>query len=272
MCIAIYKPAGEKLPSKKTLRLCNENNPDYCGYMIATGTEVLIRKGFGDVKKMLKSLRATQTYYGIVAKDCAVVLHFRIATSGLVKPQNALPFPISSKVAELQDLKLSCETGMAHNGIFWKIKAKDNLSDTQLMVRDELSKYSFDEMCELQPTLDALFDCNKVVVLNKDSKVLRFGSWIECGGSFFSNSTYLSSYGHKYGRVGTGKIQKEFQGLIDYDPTERTYDGVRYLVCLGCGRWFDEDDLVNGYCTPCFNSLCSGNCETCQNRICEERP
>ena len=276
MCIAIYKPAGVELPKKKRLKACDESNPDYSGYMIAINGTVLIRKGFKGVKRLRKSIAETERIHEINAKDYAMVLHFRIATSGLVKPQNAHPFPLSSSVRKLQELKISCETGMAHNGIFFGINAKDNLSDTQLMIKNTLSKYSFDKIKRKRKSLETLFLGNKVVFLHKTGEAEVFGSWIKDDGAYYSNSSYIPyrGYNYKWERTDTGYKYRSYNNLVDFPKNSEGYwfeddkiyeldydaegEASSYKECVLCGQWVHEKEMINDHCEQCLDYLSKG--------------
>ena len=92
MCIIAYKPQNVAMPSKKLLQICFNNNPDGAGYMIASGGNVIYRKGFMDFGGFYSSLTSAIKRYG---EDVPYVLHFRISTQAGVNKQCCHPFPLS---------------------------------------------------------------------------------------------------------------------------------------------------------------------------------
>lgn len=201
MCVICYKPVGEVLPTTQAFYTMIHNNPDGAGYMLALGDTVLIKKGFISPKKLLKSIRDSLSYYNVDEKDISIVIHARIATSGLVKPENCHPFPLSSQVSDLQALQFNCDTGVAHNGNLGNTKG--NLSDTQVFIKDILSKFTFKDLLK-SPTHELLlktFSYDRLLVLHKDSRVFKSGIWKKDRGLFWSNDSY--TYVQAYKRNNT---------------------------------------------------------------------
>jgi len=244
MCIIAYKPAGVDHPTKAVLKNCIEYNPDYCGYMVATGTEVLIRKGFGGLRALRKSITRVERDYGIDTKEFPVVYHFRIATSGLVKPQNSHPFPVSSSVKDLQSCFMSAAVGMAHNGIISGVGKEKNISDTQLFVRDFMSNFSFEELKSerIKNLMELGIDGDRVIVLDGSGDIVSWGDWEESEKVWYSNDTYKESAWAGYGaRYYTGQARNHYSGK-----------GVTtYKACKGCGKVYADYLLSDGFCASC---------------------
>lgn len=108
----------KKTVSKKRLEICFANNPDGAGYMFSRKGGLVIRKGFFTFDSFYQSYKIDWLDYGNTSD---FILHFRIATHGLVDVTNCHPHKLSNKLA------------FAHNGIFRPvntIKAADYKSDT----------------------------------------------------------------------------------------------------------------------------------------------
>ena len=240
MCIIIYKPAGVEHPEKAILRICNENNPDYNGFMVATGSEVIIRKGFEGVRSLRKAIRKTEKDSKIDMVKLPVVYHFRIATSGLIKPQNSHPFPLSSKVRDLQSCNISCESGVVHNGVLSGVGSEKHLSDTQLFIRDFLSKFSFLELGEkrIKNLVNLALQGDRFLVLNKSGLVKTWGAWLEVGGLFYSNDGYKQE---KWGNYFSPKGYVSGSGKV-YSSNE-TSQFFKKSKCKSCGESFYNDEF-----------------------------
>ena len=252
MCIIAFKKAGEKHPSKKTLQICAENNPDFAGIMVATGNEVIIRKGFEGVRGIRKALREIEAEYNIDTIDFPVVYHFRIATSGLIKPQNAHPFPLSNKVRELQSTRISCNAGIAHNGIIQNVGNEKNISDTQLFIRDFLSLWKYEELMtdRVNRLVGLSIGNDKLIALYKTGAAMQWGTWYDVDGISYSNETYKSA------RIVYGSAATDWGNYID--------KGTRFTreKCVLCGEktWTDLLD-ANGICKGCRKLLGRQNFE-----------
>jgi len=271
MCIIAYKPAGVAQPSKAILKNCFSNNPDYCGYMYSENNQVHIRKGFSGVRTLRKSINENITDI----LNTPIVYHFRIATSGKIKPGNSHPFPLSSSVTDLQSLSISCDSGMVHNGIFQGLGDK-KISDTMELIRDTLSRFSFAELCtsKILNLLDMAFDGNRIVILNRDGEALTFGDWVENEGIAYSNTTYKQESrafwsGYSGGKNGNKKDyynynEPYYDSLID-DPAE-------YIECQVCGVMFHVEETIDGICTGCYERYFKDECKIWKGDLLTDAP
>src|SRR3990172_3622485 len=114
MCIIIAKPENVPIPSLDTLTICDTNNNDGCGLAYHKKGEhnIYIKKDFNSVSQMYNFITEKLT-----VQDSAI-LHFRLATSGLVDFGNRHPFPLSNEDEKLRSPELSTEIAVAHNGVF----------------------------------------------------------------------------------------------------------------------------------------------------------
>jgi len=135
MCIAIVSESGVKLPTKKVLKRCFENNPDGAGYGVYLAEEKWeCKKGFETWNSFWKAFK--QENY---SKDDTVIIHFRIGTSGKKGKKNqnnhpdcTHPFPITDNEADLMQHHFVADNILMHNGTCGK--GKDDLSDTMLAI------------------------------------------------------------------------------------------------------------------------------------------
>ncbi len=194
MCIVAVKPKGISMPKSSTIRTMFENNNNGAGYMIkrAGGAVIELKKGFFKVKHLLKSLHKEN-----IELDDTVVIHFRIATSGGIKPEMCHPFVASpdpnianSISGHIMDL---C---FAHNGVIYDLNGlSKDYSDTSLFAMQFLSdpaiKYSIFSSTSLQKVITKFIGSSRMVFLHPDvDEPLYLGEWKEEEGIKYSNETY----------------------------------------------------------------------------------
>jgi len=120
MCILLFKPSSINL-TKSTLKECFKNNPHGAGFAIPNTKQesVEIEKGFFSFRSFWLRFKEVQ------ALNLPMIIHFRVATSGVIDRNNCHPWRITKKYA------------MAHNGV---IQGKlgitsEKTSDTGLYVK-----------------------------------------------------------------------------------------------------------------------------------------
>lgn len=117
MCIIVIQPIKKDI-DRQTLENCFTNNPDGAGYMFTDNKQLIVKKGYFTF----------DSFYQVYKKDWIMagdqspfILHFRIATHGVLDKTNCHPHRLNDNLA------------FVHNGIFnnvKKLKAKDSKSDT----------------------------------------------------------------------------------------------------------------------------------------------
>ena len=245
MCIAIVKPIGAEIPSKKILRDCWDNNPDGAGLMYNDGQGVVIHKGFTKFKGFYKYLQKLNEQVDLTDKD--LVLHFRIATSGGVNRECTHPFPVTNDIAEMKKLDNVCKYGFAHNGIIQGYGSKD-FSDTMEYISTVISKIKGIEESEALLNALACEHASRFVVLTKDDFELG-GDWIKDGDCYFSNGSYKPYY---YTSKWSNVDWKKWEELEDsyFECSER---------CECCDALCYKDDIIKtGYgniCKWCYEEL-----------------
>ena len=75
MCIIVYKPKKQNLPSKEILKNCYERNADGCGYTFTINNKVAIKKGYFDFDKFYKDVTSDFEKYKLFDKN--LIIHFR---------------------------------------------------------------------------------------------------------------------------------------------------------------------------------------------------
>ena len=186
MCIIAIKPKNKKMFDDETIKTMFKNNPDGAGYMYYDfkTKKVIIKKGYMNVKTLLKSLKENDL------TKTNVVLHFRIGTSGFNDKMNCHPYPLYQKNA------LNCKTdiAMAHNGIlsgYIPPKTSD-INDTQVFIQNVLNnlKKGFQYDSDKLMLIEELIDTNKLAFLDSKNKITMVGNFIQDGDYIYSNNSY----------------------------------------------------------------------------------
>lgn len=271
MCVIASKTSKAKFPSKETLEICWNNNPDGAGYMFAANNKVHIRKGFMKFDDFWNSLQSVRTKYG---DKIACVMHFRIGTQGGNIPANTHPFPLSRKMDNLRKLNYSTDVGIAHNGIIdltTTYGQKVNYSDTMKFITDYLTLiitkenketwFKSKETCKL---IEKLIE-SRFSVMQKDGHITLLGEgWNkdDSTGVWYSNTSWKApkykapkdnwnDYGWGYEWDPKTKSYVTATGSYDewdiyFDETSGQYD-FDETYCPGIMEGSDE------YCSMCAN-------------------
>ena len=86
--------------AKDILESCWKRNPDGAGFMFNDCDKVVIMKGFMTFEEFYLRLQTANEFYHL--KEKGLVIHFRIATSGLKDKGNCHPYPISNDNLDLR--------------------------------------------------------------------------------------------------------------------------------------------------------------------------
>ena len=196
MCVILVKEKGIELPTKKVLKCCWERNPDGAGFMFNDYGKVVIMKGFMTFEEFYLRLQTANEFYHL--KEKGLVIHFRIATSGLKDKGNCHPYPISNDNLDLRKSFITTELGIAHNGIIRSYNGKNNiLNDTQLFIKNDLFELNsldkkFYKNVIFQSMIERLIDGSRLVFLNKKGEIIKLGNWFHNGNYYFSNLNHVS--------------------------------------------------------------------------------
>lgn len=200
MCIIVYKPKGESLPSKDTLRTCWENNPHGAGIMWADGSNVRIRKGFMSWDAFDRALDEVTSKLDVAATPMA--LHFRIATHGAVKPGCCHPFAVKDSYERMRQTRISADVGFMHNGTLSGLETDDSTSDSMAFARSvlvPLKRMCADFLSDKHAVrvIESSTQGSRFLLMAKDERVRTFGRWVEDGGILYSNENYLPRYAYE---------------------------------------------------------------------------
>lgn len=196
MCVILVKERGIELPTKDILESCWKRNPDGAGFMFNDCDKVVIMKGFMTFEEFYLRLQTANEFYHL--KEKGLVIHFRIATSGLKDKGNCHPYPISNDNLDLRKSFITTELGIAHNGIIRSYNGKNNiLNDTQLFIKNDLFELNsldkkFYKNVIFQSMIERLIDGSRLVFLNKKGEIIKLGNWFHNGNYYFSNLDHVS--------------------------------------------------------------------------------
>ena len=263
MCIIVAKEKGQKLPSKETLKTCFNHNSDGAGLMYVQDNKVVIDKGYMDFKSFYKRIKKLQKRFNSDLTDKAIVMHFRIGTSGENDKATTHPFPISNKSEDLKKTYFKTDLGMAHNGIISNFVYGKDLSDTQNFVKDFVSVFKeLDKKFFLNENVMKLLEReanSKLCFLDNRENIYYIGNFIDDNGIKYSNSTYKEyKYTYKYDwnwesdnewkeyKPTISKV-KENQTIQEFIEKEIQYEvlevGDTYEIC-GCLIEVKDKDYI----------------------------
>lgn len=178
MCTIALAPAGKVLSGNK-FRNCFRINPDGAGFAFVDNQgDIQIYKGYFDPKEMLTDYRNKLDE----CPDSPFLLHWRIATQGLISTQNSHPFEIRDDLV------------MAHNGHIAGYGNKTK-SDTLMFALQILANLPdrFEEQPAILRLIEGHIGSDKMVLLRNDKQysILNeyYGEWSK-DGIWFSNTAY----------------------------------------------------------------------------------
>ena len=271
MCVIVHKERGIDVPSEEVFQKCFNKNPDGSGILIHRKDTNLceIHKGymnFEDFKKALKGLNIT--------KDDDAAFHFRITTSGGTSPENCHPFPISNKVDDLKATRINTPLAFVHNGVLGSGDDTDKISDTQVFIRDVLSRPEIKDNLtnsEVQKIISELAGTgNRFLLFDaKNDLFKRIGSgWIKDDGSqcWFSNShwkverkTYNNYYNSDYYDSGYYDSQTG-KWVTNSSAKKKPLPDIYTVLCPNCDETMNRMlEMEDFYCCPKCGTLYNNN-------------
>lgn len=182
MCVLIYKPKGQKTPSRDTLEACCKANPHGFGYATMSGK----------FYKTMNSRDFIRSVIDNIGVEDEAMIHCRLATHGSQCVANCHPFASSEN-----------EIIFAHNGIL-PITPEGDMTDSETAFRRLflpilIVHTMFDE--EFEKAVSSIIGSSKFVFFNRVTKEARlFGDFADYQGCLFSNLRFMSykrAYRHK---------------------------------------------------------------------------
>lgn len=225
MCIIIASPAGIRIPEEH-IENSALNNPDWYGYSFVNFENKIVTRKFQprqDIEMMLQYDEDYSTY----GHQTPFLMHFRIATQGLINEDNCHPFRVNDNLV------------MAHNGMLdvRVPKALMDWSDTRYFIHSYLREMPTRYLLKsyTKRLLGDFIGSSKLVFL-KDDRTLHFvnrdlGVQDHFTGIWYSNTTY---------KYGYSLYSRNYKTQLDeYDAAwdtyyEKTYSMTSSKECAPC--------------------------------------
>ena len=240
MCVAVLKPKDSSIDDK-TLEKCWESNPDGGGFMYVNNDKIIISKEQDSFKKYKTLYRKHESLI-----DTDFILHFRIATSGLIDLANTHPHKVNNDVY------------MVHNGVI------DRCADVNSKISDTMKFCKFisnlpnnftgnKSMIEL---ITGYIGTDKMIFLNRngDIKIVNENKGIWKDGNWYSNGNWDYTR-KKWYHKSSWKSSDDYE-IITVDEN-KTYSKNDDLICIDCddliGKYEDHD--YDGRCYSCWRLI-----------------
>ena len=229
MCLIVVKPKNIDLPPEWHLRNGDDRNSDGIGVMFwkKDGNEVHIKKDFNNVNELIEWMKTT------INKEDILVIHFRMATSGLKDKGNRHPFPVTVNKTLLRQTELVCQMGVAHNGVLTEYSGHKTYSDTQKFVVDILSDPMVHDHLDnpaIYKLINTFLEKDRLTILDNQGKLFLFGEYEVDGGRLYSN------WGYNYGKYAERATWWDKKGEeIDINKALVAIEGeCSFNECDGC--------------------------------------
>lgn len=194
MCVICIKEKGVRMPTLSEIKAMWERNPHGAGFMYARNGKVHIEKGFMTLRALMDAMEKAE-----LSESDPLVLHFRIATQGGINPEMCHPFPVSRKLADMEEVSTTAQVGIAHNGVIQRCcSTRSKFSDTALFVTryvSELIRKPSDIMkYAITSAIEALAPGNRFAIMNANGKISTIGRFEEADGLQYSNLFHVRNY------------------------------------------------------------------------------
>ncbi len=255
MCIIIAKPKGIAMPPENWLEASFRANSDGAGFMLADGHNVVIRKGYMSYEAFTRAIESEGNL-----TDKAVVMHFRIATHGLVDAGRCHPFPVCDDYKHMARTFNVVQLGLAHNGILSIKPPNETVSDSMTFIKECLKSPDvidrLREHADHQMLLEEAISGSRLAFLEPSGEITLFGcGWQEDKGISFSNSSYKpKTWSYKSWNKKRSYSSMGYGGGWDDDLFTRS------------SKTKQEERPVRTHCPLCAAKAvrASGWCESCE--------
>ena len=185
MCIICYHETDHELPTLKHMQNCWSNNPDGAGMAcyLPDENKWQVEKGFMNQQKFEDRYAELD-----FKKEDWFILHWRIATSGLVDAARTHPFPLTERCENMTSLKYKRKKIVFHNGVVGQ--GSKDFSDTMIAIRDwiiPLWKYMSDD--KIYYLLEDLWSPSRLLICD-GATVLEMGDWTHGADLLWSNDGF----------------------------------------------------------------------------------
>jgi len=207
--------------------------------MYAQDNQIRIFKGYFGFRKFWWSFRLVDQEVG---HKTGIIIHFRIATSGLIDVNNCHPFEVNNQVA------------FAHNGII-NIESTEIKSDTVIFRDEILSKLPVDFMknSAILELIGGYAKNSKLIFLNTSGDVIIMGEkegvWDD--GIWYSNNSYKKTVNIFRYPMYASEWMNENYGSTKIRPYIHDED-----ICQMCGEFMLQSwEKREGICCQCLYKM-----------------
>lgn len=180
MCIIAIKKAGVQFPTMGTVETMCDRNPD--GFALvyhdkkdgkARTYRTMDREQF---LRHYRSVLRTHDY-----RTTSLYLHARIATHGSLRRENCHGF-----------VDRKARLSFAHNGILYRIPARDDLTDSETFFRDHfIPVYRHGGWFEAERLIKDVIGYSKFVFMDNKGNIRHYGEYIkDSDGVLYSNNSF----------------------------------------------------------------------------------
>ncbi len=171
MCIIMFKPSGQKMPSTDLLRYCWEANPDGAGIMFQSRQRdnLYVESGLMTFEELEEGIEKIDD---IEMRN--VGIHFRKATSGPINKEMCHPFYIGGYENR------NAGGAVMHNGELEICPRCKDSSDTETLVHDVLTpiyEISKESNFLSNPKVDTIIRNKNTCKMYSDDWLCRDGIW-----------------------------------------------------------------------------------------------
>lgn len=237
MCLIIAKEAGVKLPPEDYIRSAAIKNSDGLGiaYWKPGSASLRIKKDFTTVNTFLTWFRKN------IKQEDSIIIHFRLATSGLKDNGNRHPFPVTLNGKLLRETDLACQMAVAHNGVLSQYNGHKKYSDTQKFIMDILADPAVKDNLgseAIRKLIDEYLNRDRLSIMETSGRLYLFGDFETENGIHYSNSGYKPLTRNWENDCGYGLGWKD-RGLNSYYDREKYLEHkdkniVHITMCVGC--------------------------------------
>lgn len=183
MCVICVSSKGAKQPSEENIRKMFRANPHSAGYMYSRNGNVIIHKGYKAIEELIWDIEREK-----FTENDVVIYHFRIATQAN-RIEMSQPFPITDNIADLEELDIVADMGIAHNGILRQTSNGDTqLSDTAIYIRERIAGKKITSEFVNYLADDTVG--NRLAILEGNGEFHLTGTWTYENGLYYSNEMW----------------------------------------------------------------------------------
>lgn len=243
MCVIIHKSYQSKMKIKEQKQLFQdswENNSDGAGFAWHNDDNTWsYKKGYMKFKSFWRAFRRCNTQHNLDARTW--IVHFRVTTAGLRKPEQTHPFPIVDDFKQMRKNTGTCAALLFHNGTvgIGSQAASDTMQRVKLLA--PLFEHYIQDEEKYQELLEFLLESPSRWMLCYNNVVQKLGTWVKV-------------YDHEHVWASTTTYKpipkpKHTSGIQVYDPKTGKWKPKEHKYAGSLWPKTDDDTKTSGYLT-----------------------